>query len=308
MFGVGPAELILLALIVGGTAPLGIPPLPPDAAIVQAAPEKCLLYFASAGTGSPDKASANHTDQLLAAPEVLTFLSQCVQQFNGALAQYGQKNAQFQPFITAGKPLIETLLSRPAAAYVDRIEAAAGGPPDVTAGLIVNCGPRKADVAGAIAAIEKMSLEQKGAADAIRDETVAGLTLRQATFGPGIEVRWGFKDDYFLVTVGKKAAAELLARWGGKAAKPAWMAALERQTGIKRVSTIRLSRCVSIDLYRRAPDSVWQVQFAGDSGCRRTVRGEHDRRHVRVQLARNIEPHDCQFRWQARRDTGVAGR
>jgi len=49
----------------------------------------------------------------------------------------------------------------------------------------------------------------------------------------------GFHGDYLLATVGPKAAAELVGRIGGTGSKPRWMTALEKQTGIKRISTIR---------------------------------------------------------------------
>ncbi len=239
MFGIGPVEIAILALFCGGLAPFGIPPLPPDAAVLQAVPEKCLLCFASAGTGIPDESSTNHTDQLLATAEVQTFLSQCAVQFNGAFEQLGQSNQQAQPMIGIAKPLIETLLSRPMAVYVDRVEAGTGAPPSVVAGLIVNCGPRKADVASAVEAMEKMAIAQGVGADAIKDVTVGTLTLRHVTIGPMADVHWGFTGDYLLATVGPKAAAELVGRIGGTGSKPRWMTALEKQTGIKRISTIR---------------------------------------------------------------------
>ena len=179
MFGVGPSELLIVALLCGGFVPFGVPPLPSDTAVLQAGPEKCLLYFASAGTAVPDPSSANHTDQLLATPEVQTFLSQCAAQFNGAVEQFGQANQPLQPMIGIAKPLIETVLSRPIAIYVDRFEMAPGAPPSVIAGLIVNCGTRKADVAAAVESMEKMSLAQGDGADAIKDVQFDAVTLRK---------------------------------------------------------------------------------------------------------------------------------
>ena len=233
---VGPFALIAV-IWASLLAPFGVPPLPPDATLLRAAPEECLFFASSAGTAQPDATSENHTEQLLAAKEMQGFLSQFATQFNAAIEQYGQQNERLQPFVDIGKPLIETLLCRPAAVYVDRVELAPGAPPSGVAGLIVNCGERKAEVATAIEALEK--LIAAGATEEITDAKVAGVTLRRLVPAPGVEIHWGFKDDYFLAAIGPDAAAELLARIGGNAPKPRWMTALEKQAAIKRISSIR---------------------------------------------------------------------
>ncbi|HEX4147295.1 MAG TPA: DUF1559 domain-containing protein [Pirellulales bacterium] len=242
MHAAGPAlsaPFALIALLFGSVlAPFGVPPLPPDATILQAAPEECVFFAASSGTAQPDAASENHTDQLLATKQVQSFLSQFAAQVAGAIEQYSQRETQLAPLVEIGKPLIETLLSRPAAIYVDRLDLAPGAPPTVVAGLIVNCGERKADVATAVAALEKMIIHDNAVED-VADAKVAGVTLRRFVPAPGVEIHWGFKEDYFLVAIGPSAAAELLGRIGGTAAKPRWMTALEKQAAIKRVSSIR---------------------------------------------------------------------
>ena len=128
MQAAGPAfsaPFVLIALFFGSQlAPLGVPPLPPDAVVLRAAPEACLLFAASAGTAQPDASSENHTEQLLATKQMQSFLSQFATQFTGAIEQYYQRDELLQPIVENGKPLIETLLSRPAAIYVDRLELA----------------------------------------------------------------------------------------------------------------------------------------------------------------------------------------
>ena len=65
----------LLLLFGGFSLPLGLPPLPEDPVISRVAPEECLAYISWAGTATPDAKSTNHTEQLLAEPEVQKLLS-----------------------------------------------------------------------------------------------------------------------------------------------------------------------------------------------------------------------------------------
>ncbi|HTU27282.1 MAG TPA: DUF1559 domain-containing protein [Pirellulales bacterium] len=232
----GPMLAIAL-LFASILTPFGIPPLPPDETIIAAAPDDCLLFAASAGTAQPDKASGNHTEQLLATKQMQAFLGQFGSQLTAALDQLSSQQPQLGPFVGVGKPLIIALLSRPAAFYVEHVELASQQP-DVVAGLIVHCGDRKGDVAAAVEALEKM-LFAGPAAQAVSDAEVAGVKLRRFAQGPSGEIHWGFKDDYFLFTVGPKAAENLLGRVGGGAKKPAWLVALEKQAGVKRASLIR---------------------------------------------------------------------
>jgi hypothetical protein len=70
----GIAALLVSAVTAGIGLPFGVPPAPEDPMIGRVAPEKCLFYLSWAGTGSPDIKSQNQTEQLMAEPEVQTFL------------------------------------------------------------------------------------------------------------------------------------------------------------------------------------------------------------------------------------------
>ena len=77
---VGVMELAILLSVLGVGAPLGMPPLPEDPYLAAVAPEPCLFYFSSAGTASPDPASQNQTEQLIAEPEVQRLLTEIERQ------------------------------------------------------------------------------------------------------------------------------------------------------------------------------------------------------------------------------------
>ena len=104
MFGVGPLELLFVLLTGTGTvgAPLGLPPLEPDATIERAVPAECLLLAYSAGTAEPDAQSTNQTEQLLAEPEVQEFLGQLGQQIVSVINQASERNPQLEPLAELG--------------------------------------------------------------------------------------------------------------------------------------------------------------------------------------------------------------
>ena len=195
--------------------------------------------FRFGGTGIPDESSTNHTDQLLATAEVQTFLSQCDRAVQWRVRAAG-------PEQSAGSAndwncqAFDRNVAEPSHGGVRR--SGRGWhrcAPQCGCGVDRQLRTRKADVASAVEAMEKMAIAQGVGADAIKDVTVGTLTLRHVTIGPMADVHWGFTGDYLLATVGPKAAAELVGRIGGTGSKPRWMTALEKQTGIKRISTIR---------------------------------------------------------------------
>jgi hypothetical protein len=232
---------VIAAVTLGGTSivPLGVPPLPPDETTLRAAPPECVFFVASAGIGEPEDSSENHTDQLLANDQMHAFLSDFGTQVLSAAQQFGKRDQDTQKIVDGSKPLVVALLSRPMAAYIERIDVAPGKEPSLVAGLIVNCGEQKAEVSKALDAFEKMGLDAADPGDKVDTATIAGVKLRTATLSSGMDVHWGFKGDYFITTIGPNAAADLLARIGGKGAKPRWMTALEKQASISRVSALR---------------------------------------------------------------------
>ena len=60
----------MLLSLSGVGVPLGVPPLPPDPAVVAFAPEHCLCYFSSSGMAVADPQSHNQTERLMAEPEL----------------------------------------------------------------------------------------------------------------------------------------------------------------------------------------------------------------------------------------------
>jgi hypothetical protein len=70
---IGP-WIFLLTLGSGMGVPLGIPPAPADPVMARFAPEECLFYTTWAASATPNSASKNQAEQMLAEPEVQLFV------------------------------------------------------------------------------------------------------------------------------------------------------------------------------------------------------------------------------------------
>jgi hypothetical protein len=236
------AAILMLVVISSGAfgAPLGLPPQPADATIVRAVPDECLLLAYSAGSAEPDPKSSNQTEQLLAESEVQEFLGQMREQIMSAIGQAAKRNPQMQPLAKYGPPIAGLLLTRPAAFYVSKLAIRpGGGPPDLRAALIVNCGGQTDDVKKWLVELESLAALLGVPVDRIKDVKFGDTTLRQLAVPGGLEADWGLQGNYLLVAIGQGAAKELIDRIatpGGQTA--AWLVDLQKQADIDRLSTL----------------------------------------------------------------------
>ena len=87
-FGLGFAEALIILLMGGGLGlPVGIPPADEDPRMAQIAPEKCLYYATWAAMARPDPASENHTERLVAEPEIQQAMLQRVEDLGTSRAE-----------------------------------------------------------------------------------------------------------------------------------------------------------------------------------------------------------------------------
>ncbi len=253
MLGFGPIELLIVMLIGSGTvgAPLGLPPLAPDATIERAVPEECLLLAYSAGTAEPDAKSTNQTEQLLAEKEVQEFLGQMGEQIVSAINQAGRRNPQIEPLAKFGPPIANLLLTRPAAFYVSHLAIQPNGPPDVRAALIVHCGKQTADAKKWLADLEQLAAGHGTPVDQIKDIKLGGIATaatcrpRRTRCGLGVQGR--------LLPPGRRPrpAQELVDRISTSGNPAVWLGDLKQQVGIKRLSTLgyfNVARALEIGL------------------------------------------------------------
>jgi hypothetical protein len=234
----------LVQIQVSFASPLCLPPGPPDAGVMRAAPEECLFYLGWNGAGTADPKSANQTEQLLAESEVRQFLTQVEAQVTGLAQQAMRGNPAGAALADHVPVLVKTLLTRPAALFVSKVSIGPMGQ-DVRVGLVVNTGDQQAAFAKAIGQIEMVALGNLPPGAKFEETNVAGATLRRLPVPPGAPaVVWGFKDTYFLLNVGPDAGKDLVGRLTS-GAPPAWLTKLHEQAAVPR------------------PGVTWHVNVAG---------------------------------------------
>jgi len=132
--------IALLPLLGGLGLPLGIPPSPEDPLMGRVAPQKCVFYTTWSGMAAPDPASTNHTEQLLAEPEIQYMIAQIEQQITAGLRNAaGREEPEAAAIVDDASKWVKRLLTQPAAVFVSRAKLGPEGP-DVHAGALVKVG------------------------------------------------------------------------------------------------------------------------------------------------------------------------
>jgi prepilin-type processing-associated H-X9-DG protein len=226
----------LLLLAGGGIGvPLGVPPLPADPVLAQVAPGDCLFYFSSAGTARPDARSSNHTERLLAEPEVHHLVTEVEKLIRARLKESARnQEAAVRALAEEGPTLLKVLLTRPLTVYVPQLKAVPRSPREVAAGAVISLGDESEHVKAALDRCVSALVPGKA-----REITVEGTTFMQVPLGPdGPEITWGVKDKYLYVAAGEGELEALLKRRGGSA--PGWLTTLHKQLPVERVSTVSM--------------------------------------------------------------------
>ncbi len=136
--GFGMMELVVLLLLGGAASPFGVPPEKEDPVLLQMAPDDCLFYGMMSGTVAPSGDSTNHTEQMLAEPEVRAFVQQLEQQLNNLVAQLPTNpNSPEAVAKQFGPPLVKMILERPLALFISDVTVDPTNP-DGHAGLVVS--------------------------------------------------------------------------------------------------------------------------------------------------------------------------
>lgn len=237
MFFPGPMELVMvMALGLGGLGlggqalPLGMPPTAEDPLLSKVAPDECLWYLTWAGTAEPNAASTNHTEKLLAEPEVRQMISKLQLALTAAMVRQAPGPEEQKVIVEEATKIVKTILTRPGAAFVGKVGLGASGP-EVGGGIIVNVGSDEQTKA----LMTSVSRLETALGDAVKEVEVGGRTWREFPMPEGMpRMLWGFAGHYLILGVGEGSAAGILKR--GKTKAPQWLTDVRKKLTVERPS------------------------------------------------------------------------
>jgi len=226
----------LLIMSGAGALSIGGSPLPLDPALSNIAPEECLWYAGYAGQGEADPDSKNETEQLFAEPQVQAFAEEIQTQVLKAVRRASGPEREKRIAAEQAPKLLKALLTRPFAAYVEDVEPREPKEKgfDASAAFVLNAGDQRGDVK---AAIEELLRLLPPDAPPLSTETIARIEWRRvATPAVAPTVRFGWKNEYFIIAVGEKTPGKLLERMDGSA--PKWLTEIREEHPIERELSI----------------------------------------------------------------------
>ena len=290
----------LLLLLMGGQAgvPLGLPPLPEDPVMARVAPADCLWYFSWSGVAEPNPNSANHTEQLLAEPEVRDFVRAVGKAFSAAIRKGAPPSPQGKILGAEGPGLIHTLLTHPTAAFVSKAGVGPLGL-NVEAGIVVGTGDETDHVRSTLEKLEQTVLgPSAGGAAQTGNGQAAVASWHKLPSPPGAPtLEWGFRDKYLIVGIGE-GSADAIAKRAAAGEVPDWLAALKKRLPVarqhgalfqreksarRRSPTARPSRANDFrGTWRGQSSRIRQRQRTGRHGLRQQVVAENRRRAERI--------------------------
>ncbi len=241
----GLMEVLMMGVMGGGQGvplPVGLPPTPEDPKLSQIAPADApLIYITWAGTAKADADSANHTEKILADPQVKHLLKSIEAGINGMIAEETKNNPQ-EALLGKNLPLlIKNALFNPAAIYVEKVEmqppAGGGGPPKVIveAGFVVNMGKDINDAKKAMDALEGLLVQETGQKMKVLPAAQGGL--RQFALPPDApSVAWGVEGNYLIFAIGDNSIKRLRgALTNGRT--PKWLSDARKKITVDRISS-----------------------------------------------------------------------
>ena len=229
------AEILISVMMLSGFLgfPVGVPPEPEDELLARVAPDECLYYTTWAGMAEPDPNSTNQTEQLLAEPEIQQLVDAVSQKVVEALRQQagnrGESPAAF--FAVEGPKLLKTLLTRPTAIYLSRLEMGPDGP-QIEGGMIVRVGDDAEEIK---AVLERFQTRTLG--DQVREVDAAGVKFYSFQPAPSApSITWGTRGKYLIVGLGDGSVDSFFER--ARTAPPEWLTGLRERLPVDRVSTV----------------------------------------------------------------------
>ncbi len=218
-------------LISGGLSglPMGLPPAEPDVRMSQVAPEECLFYLSWSGMAEPSADSPNHTEQLLAEPEVQRFIKEVTDSLTEALKQGAGQGENAGRVADITPRLLKQIAVNPTTFFAGKFGA---GPTGMTVpvGLVVKVGDGVGEFEKDLLTILEILT------DAPVPDAVDGV--RTLITPPGIpKIQWTVSGAYFILGVSEGTVTQIQERMAGDSV-PEWLAAVHKRLPVDRVASV----------------------------------------------------------------------
>lgn len=253
MIGASSAGIGTLLLLLTGILPLGLPPEPENPVLSYAAPEECLYYASWSTMAKPNAASENHTERLLAEPELKEFADALEQTFSASIVpQLRDLTPDQQKLMRLAVPqAVRTIITRGTTVYVSKASPNGEGIA-VEGGLVLHAGEDAATLRTQIVQLLEMVK--------IPTEEVQVGSVKFTRVAPTPDfpnpITFGVMGPYLLAGVGDKSVEKLIDRLKAKKI-PVWLTKLREQLPVERrgsESFINVQQLVEQYLPMAGPD------------------------------------------------------
>jgi hypothetical protein len=230
--GPNPLEILLLVLLGGGFGlPSGVPPTAEDPLAQKVAPAECLFYMSWAGTGEPNAGSSNHTEKMLAEPEIQDFLNNAGKSFFGVMQQV-QQDPNAQKAFEDIKKAMTLIRGKAGAFYLSDVEIRSESDVNVKGGGLLAMG---ADGPALKQILE--NFQSQANEDDVSEVKIGNRSFYRVIANEGAPpITWGLAGKYFIFGIGDGAVEELMQRARGQA--PAWLTSAKTELAVPRVSSV----------------------------------------------------------------------
>jgi hypothetical protein len=234
----GMSQMMILILAAGGVGlPLGMPPEKEDPNLAFVAPEQCLLYATWSGMAKADPASKNHTEQLLAEPELARFAKALEDSLAKVTEQLGQSE---DPRIKQAAAMVpiwsRAILTRPTAIFVTKLVPRENSA-EIEAGLIVKADANAAKLAQSLAGLLAAG---DGEEKRLKEVTIGGKKFYQLAADPQavpVPLVFGADGDYFFLSLGEGVIEGMRTRVAARKV-PAWLTKVQNDLPVERRASL----------------------------------------------------------------------
>jgi len=211
--------------------PSGVPPTQEDPLAAKIAPAECLFYASWASTGTPDATSGNHTERMLAEPEVQKFLTEGHGRLFDMIRQASQHDPDAQQGIEDASKLLELVQGKAGALYLNELTFNGNGPPTIKGGMLLRLDDDAPQVQQVLNRLQGRAPPAQVTTVQVGNRTFSRVHLDE----DAPTITWGVAGRYLLVGLGDGSLEELMRRAPGQ--PPAWLTDVRTRLPVPRVSS-----------------------------------------------------------------------